>query len=95
MTHHEKLFFVVANGNAASFAYARLEVHREAARVQMSRIEEAIRKARTTGPEPKNGASQDEILEYVRGALRVHAPFSMKCIFILLRGAIVETCSQF
>jgi hypothetical protein len=31
MTYRENLFLVVANGNAASFAYDRLEVHREAA----------------------------------------------------------------
>lgn len=46
MTHHDKLFFVVANGNAASFAYERLEMHREAVRTQMSRIEVAIQGSR-------------------------------------------------
>jgi hypothetical protein len=66
MTHREKLFFVVANGNAASFAYDRLEVHREAARAQMSRIESAIQRSRPDGPEPEGGASQVEIREYVR-----------------------------
>lgn len=66
MTHRERLFFVVANGNAASFAYDRLEVHREAARAQMSRIESAIQRSRPDGPEPESGASQVESREYVR-----------------------------
>lgn len=34
--------------------------------MQMSRIEDAIRSARPTEPEPRNGASQNEMLEYVR-----------------------------
>ena len=66
MTHGEKLFFVVANGNAASFAYDRLEVHREAAHAQMSRIEQAIRSSKSAVPEPKPEASQFEMREYVR-----------------------------
>jgi hypothetical protein len=66
MTHREKLFFVVANGNAASFAYGRLEVHRDAARVQMGRIETAIQESGSYGPEPGAGASQVEMREYVR-----------------------------
>jgi hypothetical protein len=49
MTHSEKLLFVVANGNAASFAYGRLEVHLEAARAQMGRIEAAIRESHFVG----------------------------------------------
>jgi hypothetical protein len=56
MTPREKLFFVVANGNAASFAYDRLEVHRDAARVQMSRIETAIQKSGPNVPEPRSAA---------------------------------------
>ena len=61
MTHREKLFFVVANGNAASFAYERLEMHREAARTQVSRIEAAIQGSRTDRPEPGAEVSQAEI----------------------------------
>lgn len=33
ITHCVRLFFVVANGNAASFAYERLQLHLESARV--------------------------------------------------------------
>ncbi len=66
MTHGEKLFFVVANGNAASFAYERLQLHLEAARVQMSRIEEAIRRSQSWPPEPSSGASQIEMRDYIR-----------------------------
>ena len=65
MTHGEKLFFVVANGNAASFAYERLQLHLEAARVQMSRIEEAIRRSQSGPPEPSSGASQVEMRDYI------------------------------
>lgn len=72
MTHGEKLFFVVANGNAASFAYNRLELHRAAARMQMARIAEAIIASKPLHPEPKVGASQEEMHEYVRqGMLRM------------------------
>lgn len=72
MTHGEKLFFVVANGNAASFAYQRLQLHLEAARVQMSRIEESIRRSKSGPPEPSSGASQIEMREYIRqGAARM------------------------
>ena len=72
MTYREKLFFVVANGNAASFAYDRLEVHREAARVQMARIEAAIRESSRDSQPPSQGASQAEMRDYVRrGAERM------------------------
>ena len=66
MTHREKLLFVVANGDAASFAYDRLEVHRHAARAQLSRIEIAIQESKPSEPEPLAGASQVEMREYVR-----------------------------
>lgn len=66
MTHGEKLFFVVENGNAASFAYKRLEMHRGAARTQMSRIEAAIHDSSADRPEPGAGASQAEMRDYVR-----------------------------
>ena len=66
MTDGEKLFFVVANGNAASFAYERLQLHLEAARVQISRIEEAIRRSQYVPPEPSSGVSQIEMRDYIR-----------------------------
>jgi len=72
MTHGEKLFFVVANGNAATFAYSRLELHRAAAHRQMARIAEAIAGSKSLFPEPKPGASQVEMRAYVRdGMLRM------------------------
>ena len=71
MTHGEKLFFVVANGNAASFAYERLQLHLEAARVQMSRIEDAIRRSQSGPPEPI------EMRDYIRqGAVRMRPVLS-------------------
>jgi len=66
MTRREKLFFVVSNGNAASFAYERLEMHREAARTQISRIEAAIQGSRADSPEPGAEASQAKMRDYVR-----------------------------
>jgi hypothetical protein len=78
MTHGEKLFFVVANGNAASFAYERLQLHLEAARVQMSRIEEAIRLSESGLPEPSSDASQIEMRDYIlrQGAVRMRPVLS-------------------
>jgi len=72
MTHGEKLFFVVANGNAASFVYERLQLHLEAAGVQKLRIEEAIRRSQSGPPEPSSGASKIETRDYIRqGAVRM------------------------
>jgi len=66
MTHSKKLFFVVANGNATSFAYERLQVHRTAAHTQMARIGDAIARSKPAIAEPKDRASQTEMREYVR-----------------------------
>ncbi len=66
MTHSEELSFAVANGDAANFAYERLQLHLEAARVQMSRIDEAIRRSQTGPPEPISGTSQIEMRHYIR-----------------------------
>lgn len=73
LTHVEKLFFVAANGNAATFAYNRLDLHRAAARKQMARIGEAIAESsKFSRPEPASGATQEEMREYVRhGQLRM------------------------
>lgn len=77
MTHGEKLFFVVANGNAASFAYERLQLHLEAARVQMSRIEDSIRRSQSGPPEPNSGASQIDMRDYIRqGSVRMRPVLS-------------------
>lgn len=77
MTHGEKLFFVVANGNAARFAYERLQLHLEAAGVQMLRIEEAIRRSQYGPPEPSSGASKIETRDYIRqGAVRMRPVLS-------------------
>ncbi len=66
MTHEEKLFFVATNGNAASFAYNRLTLHRTAAGRQMARIREAIATSRSPEPEPGSGATQEEMRAYMR-----------------------------
>ena len=77
MTHAEKLFFVVANGNAASFAYGRLQMHRWAAQAQMTRIGQAIAGSKSTVPEPGSGATQHEMRDYVReGARRMQPVFA-------------------
>jgi hypothetical protein len=66
MTHGEKLFFVVSNGNAASFAYNRLELHRLAARTQMTRLVEAIARSKFAKLEPGAGSTEEQMLAYVR-----------------------------
>jgi hypothetical protein len=74
MTHAEKLFFVVANGNAASFAYRRLQMHRWAAQVQMARIGQAKAASKSTIPEPGPGATQQEMRNYIRDGTRRMQP---------------------
>lgn len=74
MTHAEKLFSVVANGNAASFAYDRLQMHRWAAQTQMARIGQAIAASKSTIPEPGPGATQREMLDYMRDGTRQMQP---------------------
>jgi hypothetical protein len=74
MSHEEKLFFVVKNGNAASFAYNRLLLHHEAAHRQMARIADAIRASHSTVPEPKTGAPLAESREYIRDGVRRMRP---------------------
>lgn len=77
MAHSEKLFFAVANGDAANFAYDRLQLHLEAARVKMSRIDEAIRRSQTGPPEPISGTSKIEMRHYIRqGAVRMRQVLS-------------------
>ncbi len=72
MTHGEKLFFVVANGDAASFAYNRLDMHRGAARRQMARIADAIAQSKPSAPEPQPRASQAEMRAHIRdGVVRM------------------------
>jgi len=74
MPHAEKLFFVASNGNAASFAYQRLQMHREAAHTQMARIREAITASKPTVREPAVGATQQEMRAYVRDGTRRMQP---------------------
>jgi len=70
----EKLLYVVANWNAATFAYNRLEVHRAAARTQMARISEAMANSRPSIPEPEPGASLEVAQAYVRNGLAHMVP---------------------
>lgn len=74
MAHGEKLVFIVANGNAASFAYQRLHVHRDAAHKQMDRILNAIQNSKSKMPEPDRGASQVELREYMREGIERFRP---------------------
>ncbi len=74
MTHGEKLFFVASNGNAASFAYGRLQMHLGAAQLQMARIGQAIAASKATLPEPGPGATQEEMRAYVRDGSRRMRP---------------------
>ena len=66
MTHEEKIFFVATKGDAASFAYNRLTLHRTAARRQVARIGEALAASRSPEPEPGAGATQEEMRAYMR-----------------------------
>lgn len=68
LSYAEKLWHVAQNANAATFAYERLDVHRESAAIQMTRIWEAVARSRMVAPEPKPGASQDEMRAYVMAA---------------------------
>ena len=74
MTHEEKLFFVVANGNAASFAYCRLQMHRQAAQAQMARIGQAIAGSQSAIREPGPGATHQEMRDYIRDGTRRMQP---------------------
>jgi hypothetical protein len=74
MTNGEKLFFVASNGNAASFAYYRLNLHRTAAHRQMGRIGEAIAASKSPEPEPGAGATQEERRAYVREGIQRMQP---------------------
>lgn len=74
MTHEEKLFFVVSNGNSASFAYRRLGMHLWAAQAQMSRIAQAITASKSTMPEPAPDATQQEMRAYVQDGARRMQP---------------------
>ena len=74
MTHGERLFFVASNGNAASFAYGRLQMHRNAAHAQMVRIREAIAASKSKLPEPGPGATQEEMRAYTREGTRRMRP---------------------
>lgn len=64
LDYAEKLWHVVANANATTFAYKRLEVHRESATVQMTRIWDAVARSHVGSGEPQQGATQEEIKAY-------------------------------
>jgi hypothetical protein len=87
MTHGEKLFFVVANGNAASFAYNRLDLHCAAAHRQMARIADAITDSKSSVPEPKAGASQEEMRTHVRDGMRRMQPVLYEVHFYFVAWA--------
>jgi hypothetical protein len=51
MNYSQKLFFCVANGSAASFAYERLHLHLRAASIQMSRIQQVQSSIQASKPD--------------------------------------------
>lgn len=61
LNYAEKLWHVAKNANAVRFAYERLDVHRESAATQMTRIWEAVARSRMATPEPQPDASQEEM----------------------------------
>jgi hypothetical protein len=63
MGYGEKLFWVASNPQAMTFAYARLKMHHAAAKLQMSRIWEAVGQAQTQDPAP---VTSPEFLECER-----------------------------
>ncbi len=74
MTYSEKIQFCAANGSAASFAYDRLHLHLIAARLQMDRIGQAVRAARSVPPESSAYTTQEQLRAYVRdGQQRMQA----------------------
>lgn len=74
MTQVEKLFFIVTNGSAASFAYERLQMHRNAAHTQMARIREAIAASKLTLHKPESCTTQGQMRAYVRDGTRRMQP---------------------
>jgi hypothetical protein len=85
MTHAEKLFFVVANGSAASFAYERLQMHRWAANTQMARIRQAT--VGSSSLEPGAGATQQVMRDYVRQGARRMQPLLVEVHFYFVSWA--------
>ena len=68
MTYSEKIQFFAANGNAASFAYERLQLHLAAARMQMDRIVSAVNASRHAQQEPPSEATHEQVRIFVRNA---------------------------
>lgn len=78
MKFEGKLALVATNGNAASFAYKRLHMHRAAAHLQMARIGQAAAVSKAAAlPEPGPSATHEERMAYVRhGAERMEPVFA-------------------
>lgn len=78
MDFEEKLSFVASNGNAASFAYKRLHMHRAAAHLQMTRIGQAAAASKAAAlPDPGPNATHEQRMAYVRnGAQRMEPVFA-------------------
>ena len=68
MTYSEKILFFAANGNAASFAYERLQLHLAAARMQMDRISLAAKASHHAQTELPRGATQEQMRTFTRDA---------------------------
>lgn len=68
MSYSEKIQFFAANGNAASFAYERLQLHLAAARMQMDRIGLAVKASHHAQTELSREATQEQMRAFVRDA---------------------------
>ena len=68
MTYSEKIQFFAANGNAASFAYERLQLHLAAAQMQMDRISLAAKASHHAQTELPRGATQEQMRTFTRDA---------------------------
>lgn len=68
MTYSEKIQFFAANGNAASFAYERLQLHLAATRMQMDRISLAVKASHHAQTELPREATQEQMRIFVRDA---------------------------
>ena len=70
----DRIWHVVANANAAAFAYERLVVCRRAAAVQMQRLWDAAAGTRKSLTEPAADASLAEVRAYIQKSREAFAP---------------------
>lgn len=77
LPYEDKLLYAVNGGTASAFAYGRLQMHRMAAEVQMSRICAAIANSKSPIPKPESNAKRRQIQDYVEDVrIRMRAVFA-------------------